>query len=87
MHHHVYPITPSQRSANGALDIYVEGHRGGHSAQMLVGLSVLASATEPQVRQAVLFVEAQRGIPAGAIETMLRESVASKRPPAAASPE
>ncbi|MDP3073599.1 MAG: hypothetical protein Q8N18_25170 [Opitutaceae bacterium] len=58
MQHREYPLIPSQAGTNGALDIFVEGHRKQNIKQMLVGLSVLRSATEAQVQAAMTFVQA-----------------------------
>lgn len=49
-------ITPSQQAVNGALDIFVEGHRKDDAKQMLVGLTVLRSSTEAQLHAAMEFL-------------------------------
>ena len=71
MIHREYPLTPSQPGVNGALDIFVEGHRKHDIRQMLVGLSVLRSATEAQVLAAMPFVEASQRVSRAEIEAML----------------
>lgn len=71
MHRREHPITPSQQAANGALAIFVAGHRLADVKQMLIGLSVLRSATEAQVRAAMLVEHAASGASPAEIEAML----------------
>jgi hypothetical protein len=71
MYHRVYPITPSQEAANGALDIFVEGCRNGNVRQQLIGLSVLQSATAAQVHAAMPFAQTSQGVTAAEIGAML----------------
>lgn len=71
MYHREYPLTPSQAGANGALDIFVEGHRKDDVRQQLIGLSVLRSATVAQVQAAMSFVEASGRASRAEIEAML----------------
>ena len=71
MNHREYPLTPSQPGVNGALDIFVEGHRKHDIRQMLIGLSVLRSATEAQVLAAMPFVQASQHVSRAEIEAML----------------
>jgi len=66
-----YPITPTQQAANGALDLLVDGFRQNQTKQMLIGLSVLRSATEAQVLAAMAFVQAGRNLTAAEINAML----------------
>jgi len=66
-----YPITPSQHAANGALDLFVEGFRMDDVQQMLVGLSVLRSATAEQVNVAMISVHTRRGTSIADITAML----------------
>lgn len=69
MYHREYPITPSQQAANGAMDIFVEGCRKGDMRQQLIGLSVLQSATEAQVRAAMPFAQARQPVTLAEIES------------------
>lgn len=71
MYHREYHLTPSQAGVNGALDIFVEGHRKHDIPQMLIGLSVLRSATEAQVLAAMPVVEAKQRVSRAEIEAML----------------
>lgn len=68
MYHREFPITPSQQAANGAMDIFVEGCRKGDARQQLIGLSVLRSATEAQVRAAMPFAQARQPVTLAEIE-------------------
>ena len=63
--------TPTQQAVNGAMDIFVAGFRRDQVWQRQVGLSVLARATEEQVREAMRFVEAHGRAAVGEIEAML----------------
>jgi len=72
MYHREYPVTPTQEATNGALDIFVEGCRKNDVPQQLLGLSVLRSATEAQVRTAMPFAEASGHVTLGDIETLLQ---------------
>lgn len=71
MYPRLHPITPSQAATNGALDIFVEGIRAEKIPQMLIGLSVLGSATVAQVHAAMAVVQASRGVTRTEIEAML----------------
>jgi hypothetical protein len=71
MNHSEHPLTPSQAGVNGALDLFVEGHRLHDIPRMLIGLSVLRSATEAQVRAAMAFVQASGRATLTEIEAML----------------
>ncbi|MBL9213130.1 MAG: hypothetical protein JNL92_21895 [Opitutaceae bacterium] len=71
MYPKLHPITPSQAATNGALDIFVEGFRLERVPQMLIGLSVLGSATAAQVHAAMTVVQASRGVSRAEIEAML----------------
>ena len=71
MYHRLHSITPTQQATNGALDIFVEGFRRDHPRQMLMGLSVLSSATEAQVHAAIPFVQASQHVTAEEIQSML----------------
>ena len=71
MYRTLSPISPSQLAANGAMDIYVEGSRLHDLPQMLVGLSVLRSASVEQVNAAMTSVQTRRGMGAGEIAAML----------------
>ena len=71
MYHRLHSITPTQQAINGALDIFVEGFRRDQSHQMLIGLSVLSSATEAQVHAAMPFVQASQRVTAAEIQSML----------------
>ncbi|MBL9201629.1 MAG: hypothetical protein JNL39_14055 [Opitutaceae bacterium] len=71
MYHREYPLTPSQAGTNGALDIFVAGHRKGDIRQQLVGLSVLSSATEAQVLAAMAVVQASGRATHAEIQAML----------------
>jgi hypothetical protein len=62
MYHREYPITPSQQATNGALSIFVEGCQKNDVRQQLFGLSILRSATEPQLHAAMPFVQAGQGV-------------------------
>lgn len=66
-----HPIVPSQAATNGALDIFVEGFRLEKVPQMLIGLSVLGSATAAQVQAAMKVVQASRGVSQAEIQAML----------------
>ncbi len=66
-----HPIVPSQAATNGALDIFVEGFRLEKVPQMLIGLSVLGSATAAQVHAAMTVVQASRGVSQAEIQAML----------------
>jgi hypothetical protein len=66
-----HPIVPSQAATNGALDIFVEGFRLEKVPQMLIGLSVLGSATAAQVQPAMKVVQASRGVSQAEIQAML----------------
>lgn len=66
-----YPITPTQQAANGALDLFVDSFRQNQIKPMLIGLSVLRSATEAQVLAAMTFVQASRNVTAAEIHAML----------------
>ncbi len=66
----VHPITPSQAATNGAMDLFVDGHQRQRVPQMLIGLTVLASATEAQVQTAMRMVHAHRRLTLPAIEAM-----------------
>jgi len=71
MYPRLHPITPSQAATNGALEIFVEGFRLEKVPQMLIGLSVLGSATTAQVHEAMAVVQARRGVSRAEIEAML----------------
>lgn len=71
MYHRTYPITPSQQAVNGAFDTFVEGHRKGDPKQMLVGLTVVQSATEAQAKAALLYVQGRQHISADALAAIL----------------
>lgn len=71
MYHPEFPITPTQQAANGALGMFVDGHQGDDIPQMLVGLSVLQSATVDQVHIAMRLVQAGGGATVAEIEAML----------------
>ena len=71
MYHRLHPITPSQQATNGALDIFVEGFRKDNAAQMLIGLSVLSSATEAQVNAAMPLVAASQHVTPAQLQSML----------------
>ncbi|MBL9186206.1 MAG: hypothetical protein JNK23_01875 [Opitutaceae bacterium] len=71
MYHREYPITPSQQAAHGALGIFVEGHRKDDVRQMLVGLSVLRSATAAQIQSAMAAMQAGQRATIVEIEAML----------------
>lgn len=66
-----YPITPTQQATNGALGIFVEGFRKDNVPQMLLGLSVLSSATEAQLHAAMPFVQATQHVTLEEIQAML----------------
>ena len=72
MYHRTYKITPSQQAANGALDMFIEGHRTHRTKQQLVGLSVLSSATEAQVHEAMVFVCGTQGLSLREVEAILK---------------
>lgn len=74
MNRRIIPITPTQQAANGALGMFVDGHRRGDIPQMLVGLSVLQSATAGQVSTAMRAEEAGGRATVAEIETMLASS-------------
>lgn len=65
------PITPSQLAVNGALDLFVDGHRKDNTRQMLVGLAVLSSATEAQAQAAMLFVQKSQRLSTHALANIL----------------
>ncbi len=71
MRHKLHSITPGQSAVNGALDIFVEGHGRSDVKQMLVGLTVLASATADQIASAVPIVAAARRLGPEAVTAML----------------
>ncbi|PAW63158.1 MAG: hypothetical protein B9S34_14800 [Opitutia bacterium Tous-C1TDCM] len=71
MRHKLHSITPGQAAVNGALDIFVEGHGRSDVKQMLVGLTVLASATADQISAAVPIVAAARRLGPAAVTAML----------------
>lgn len=73
MNHRLHPITPSQQATNGALEIFIEGHRRNRVPQMLFGLSVMSSATEAQVHAAISFVAGRQSVSAAAIQAMLSD--------------
>jgi hypothetical protein len=64
------PYLPSQQAANGALDIFVQGYREQNPRLMLFGLSVLRSATAPQVAAATGEMERRGTAAAGEIAEM-----------------
>jgi len=66
-----YPLTPTQQATNGALDLFVDGFRKDNIRQMLVGLTVLSSATELQVHQAMHFVWSSQQVSEAAVMAML----------------
>lgn len=66
-----HAIAPSQAAADGALDIFVEGCGKDDVRQMLVGLSVLRSATAGQVDTAIARLELRRHLPPGAVAALL----------------
>jgi hypothetical protein len=66
-----HPIVPSQAAADGALDIFVEGCAKDDVRQMLVGLSVLRSATAGRVDAAIARLELRRQLPRGAVAALL----------------
>jgi hypothetical protein len=71
MYPKLHPIVPSQAATNGALDIFVAGFRAEKIPQMLIGLSVLGSATAAQVHAAMAVVQASRGVSQAEIAAML----------------
>ena len=70
MYHHEFPITPTQRATNGALDVFVEGCRKDDVRQQLFGLSVLRSATEARIEAAMPFVQASQRVTRTEIDAM-----------------
>jgi hypothetical protein len=70
MYHHEFPITVSQRAADGALSLFVEGFRQGNVPQMLFGLKVLQSATAAQVEAAMPSVELSQRVTRAEISAM-----------------
>lgn len=66
-----HPIVPSQEAANGALDIFVAGCGKDDVRQMLVGLSVLRSATVGQVDAAIDCIASRRQLPRAAVAALL----------------
>ena len=71
MYHRLHPIAPTQQATNGALDIFVTGFRQDNVRDMLIGLSVLSSATEAQVHEAMTFVQTSRHISTDEMQSML----------------
>ena len=71
MYHRTFPIAPTQQATNGALEIYVGGARAENIPQMLIGLSVLQSASADQVHAAMHFVQTSLGITIAEIEGLL----------------
>jgi hypothetical protein len=71
MRYTVHPIAPGQAAVAGALDIYVEARGRDDVKQMLVGLTVLASATAAQIAAAVPVVAAARQLGPDAVAAML----------------
>lgn len=71
MYHRLHSISPTQQATNGALDIFVTGFRQDNVREMLIGLSVLSSATEAQVHEAMTFVQTSRQITADEMHSML----------------
>jgi hypothetical protein len=71
MYHREYPITPTQQATNGALNIFIAGYRHENAREMLIGLSVLSSATETQVNAAIQSVQANHGATVAEISAML----------------
>ena len=74
MYHREQSITPTQQAVNGALDLFVEAALRNQAAHQLIGLRVVASATEEQVVAAILYVERCRGISAAKIRALLTGS-------------
>lgn len=70
MRHTLHAIVPGQSAVNGALDLYVEGHGRDDVKQMLVGLTVLASATAAQIAAAVPVVAAARRLGPDAVSAL-----------------
>lgn len=66
-----HPITPTQQAINGAMDIFVEGHLTDNIPRMLIGLTVLRSATESQVQTAMRLEQAVRPLSLARIQAML----------------
>jgi hypothetical protein len=66
-------ITPGQPATEGALDIYVEAQRTGHVGNMLIGLSVLSSATVAQIDLAIPVVAARHQVSPAAIAGLLAD--------------
>ncbi len=71
MRYTVHPIAPGQAAVNGALDIYIEARGRYDVKQMLVGLTVLASATAAQIAAAVPVVATARQLGPDAVAAML----------------
>lgn len=63
-------ITPPRQAVNGAMDIFVDGHRKDDVRQMLFGLSVLSSSTETQVEESMRSVQAHGRATIPEIEAM-----------------
>lgn len=70
MYHREYQLTPNQQATNGALSIFVEGCQKDNVQQQLIGLSVLRSATEAQVKSAMPFAQTCHGVTPAEIHAM-----------------
>jgi hypothetical protein len=64
-------ITPGQPATEGALEIYVDAHRRGQVGNMLIGLSVLSSATVAQIELAIPVVAARHHVSPATIAGLL----------------
>ena len=73
MYHRLHAIVPTQQAVNGALHIFVTGHLKDRPRDMLIGLSVLSSATEAQVHEAMAVVQTDRHLTRDQMQAMLSQ--------------
>ncbi len=61
----------TQEAANGALDIFVDGHLHGMLSKQIFGLTVLRDATATQVDTAMISAESEHHLTRAEIEAMI----------------